>query len=153
MFKNALHILVDRQWIDSVQSVALELQFQIRSASGLKRVYPKWPFYEEYREFVKNGIPTVKDLTAQSLYWECARLICLNARNLMPPIYKLFDGPLFHFFCYVQRGGDEKGFIKEMMGALKAIQSQRGGRGRPRGMGRRGRGRAMGRGRGRGQKF
>ena len=142
VFKSALQILLDRQWIDSVQSVALELQYQIRSLSGLKRVYPKWPFYGEYREFVRNGMPTVMDLTAQSLYWECARLICLNAINLMPPIHKLFDGPLFHLFCHLQRDGDTNGVIKEMMGALKAVQKQRGSRGRGR---RRSRGRGAAR--------
>ena len=39
VFKHTLRILSDRRWIDRVQSVALELQFQIRSPSGLSRVY------------------------------------------------------------------------------------------------------------------
>ena len=121
VFKNALRIISDRKWIDRVQCVALELQFQIRF--GLKRTYRKWPFYAEYRRFIKCGVPMVQDLTAQCLYWECARLICLNEKNIMPPIHQLFDGPLFHFFCYLQRSGDLKGYIKAMGSALSRLKA------------------------------
>ena len=65
----------------------------------------------------------VEDLTAQCLYWECARLLCLNEKNLMPPIHRLFDGPLFHSFCRLQHDGDSKGFVKEMMGRLMAMEN------------------------------
>jgi len=117
VFKNALQILSDRGWIQRVQSIALELQFQIRFR--LRSFYGKWPFYAEYKDFLKNGVPVIRDLTAQCLYWECARTLCLNEKNLMPPIHRLFDGPLFHFFCHCQREGDRNGFIQEMLSKLR----------------------------------
>lgn len=127
VFKEALHILSSRQWIDKVQALALELQYQVRSPAGLKQFYPKG---NQYRRFLQNGIPMVEDLTAQSLYWECCRLLCLNEKNLMPPIHKLFDGPLFHFFCHLQHNGDSTGYIKDIMSELKMVKSGNRGRGR-----------------------
>eukprot|EP01083_Nonionella_stella_P176657 618724_1 len=124
VFRNTLDILFQRRWIDDIQHTALTLQFEVRFS--LKRVFPggRWPFYNEYMQFKRDGIPRVKDLTAQCLYWECARLICLSPENILPNICKLFDGPLFHFFCFQQANGDNQGICMDLMRTLKGYKEE-----------------------------
>ena len=110
VFRDTLLILNRRHWISNIQYNALELQFEIKFS--LRKVYKKWLFIDDFRRFKKEGIPNIDDLTAQCLYWECSQLICLNPHNIYPDICKLFNGPLFHFFCYLQLDVDKKGNIK-----------------------------------------
>ena len=109
----AVRILYERRWIDQVQWTALTLQFEFRSFWRTNR-----QFAGHHRHFLQNGIPMVSDLTAQSLFWECVRLLCLNETNILPPIHRFFDGPMFHFMCHLQRDGDRNGFIQEMIDIL-----------------------------------
>ena len=99
----AVRILFERQWIDEIQWTALTLQFELRSS-----VKSSGRFAAEHRRFLQNGIPMVSDLTAQSLFWECIWLLCLNETNILPPIHRFFDGPMFHFMCHLQRDETSK---------------------------------------------
>jgi len=101
VFESTLKILIHNEWIGHIQHIALKLQFEIRH-SLRKRYGNNWPFYREYKEFKKNGVPRIEDLSAQWLYIELSRLLCWNKQNIHPCIHYLFDGVLYHLFCKMQ---------------------------------------------------
>eukprot|EP01084_Bolivina_argentea_P154970 270107_1 len=122
VYKTTLKILKQRKWIDLTQRNALELQFEIRFL--FKKVHSTWDFYDKYCEFKTNGIPRNKDLTAQCLYWELSKLLCLNPVNILPHISELFDGPLFHYFCFEQSSGDKDGIMTELINKLNQYKQK-----------------------------
>eukprot|EP01084_Bolivina_argentea_P200498 342859_1 len=119
----ALKVLKNNNWLTMIQYNALELQFKFRYESlAIYQDVNKWPFaYTIFEQFKKFGIPRISDLTAQCLYWELCKWVCFNPNNILPNIYNLFDGPLFHFFCYVQANNDEHCVIKNLRQMLTMI--------------------------------
>ena len=94
-----LKILNDKNWITGTQSTALRMQFKFVDArTSLPQNISKM-----FRKYKQTGIPKVSDFTAQCLFWELSRWICFNPKQIIPQIHKLFNGPLFHFLCDVQR--------------------------------------------------
>eukprot|EP01083_Nonionella_stella_P197218 725230_1 len=117
-----LNILKDKNWISNVQHTALDLQFHFRQRSTAIDYddQKKWPFpFKLFHKYKKTGVPRVCDLTAQCLFWELCGWVCFNPRNILPTICELFDGPLFHFFCYIQTNGDPPDVIHILQETLQ----------------------------------
>eukprot|EP01084_Bolivina_argentea_P095584 171828_1 len=113
VFNCTLDYLKKNKIVNDDQFIALELQYYVKKVRG-----NKWFKLKGFEQFKKDGIPMVYDLSAMWLYLECTRLFCMNKENIVPFVYKLFDGPLYHYFLFQQRTGDECGVVQDLLNEL-----------------------------------